>query len=188
MFLHCTKKLLEQLNMSKANLGDSSPVQRIFSWHAHIVSIARGKTLVAINDQTFYAVIMPRLKKKNLLNFTAEFYSALSTNLKSEGFNDLSLEFLFGGNISYAKSYSRQVLGIINDVVKHVRYHVEDRDSWEHTDIIELTKRINRIPWLAGTRDCIFAIQKIAEDLKILGKAGDISPERGKAFKTLYPL
>ncbi|MDL1871189.1 hypothetical protein FBR05_03185 [Deltaproteobacteria bacterium PRO3] len=182
MFLHCTKKLLEQLNMSKADLDDSSPVQRIFSWHAHIVSIARGKTLVAINDQTFYALIMPQLKKKNLLNFASEFYSALSASLKSEGFNGSSIEFLFGGNISYTKSYSRQILGIINDAVKHVRYHVEDRGGWEHTDIVELTKRINRIPWLAGTRDCIFAIQKIAEDLKILGKAGDISLEREKAF------
>ena len=113
MHLHCTKKLMDQLGLLPAELEASSPSNRILSWHAHIVFIARSKTLIAVNDQTFYAIIMPRMKKKSLERFVRE-----------------------GG--------------------------------WDRIDIMELTKEINRTPWLAGSSSCVFPIKKITDDLKVL--------------------
>src|SRR3989338_8140846 len=127
MHLHCTKKLLEQFDLSMADLDPSRPESRLLSWHAHIVFIARSKTLIVVNDQTFYAVIMPQMRKKRLEQFANEFRSALSLSLKSDGFQDHHLEFLTDERILYAKTHDRQVLGIINEAVYHIRYLVESR-------------------------------------------------------------
>jgi len=168
MHLHCTKKLIEQLGLSTADLDASRPSNRLLAWHAHIVFIARSKTLIAVNDQTFYAIIMPRVEKKSLERFEDEFRSALSASLRSEGFQNHHLNFLTDERILYAKAHDRQVLGIINEAVYHIRYLVESRGGWDRIGILELTKQINRTPWLAGTRSCVFPVEKMIDDLKSL--------------------
>lgn len=120
MYLQCTQKLLKQLGLSKVDLEASPPSNRILGWHAHIASIARSKTLIAINDQTFYAVIMPQMKKKSLECFADEFRSALFRSLRSEGFQDHHVDSLFGERIFYAKTHDRQVLGIVNEAVSRL--------------------------------------------------------------------
>ncbi len=126
------------------------------------------KTLIEISDQTFYAIIMPWMKKNQLEDFAGEFLSTLSLSLRSDGFQDHHLEFLTDGQIHYGKTHDRQVLGIINEAINHIRYHVESRGGWEHVSIVGLTKEINRTPWLAGTRKCVFPIEKITNNLKSL--------------------
>lgn len=70
MHLHCTKKLIEQLGFAAVDLHAPTPSNRLLAWHAHIVSIGRSKTLVAVHDQTFYAVIMPQMNRKYLTYFS----------------------------------------------------------------------------------------------------------------------
>lgn len=169
MHLHCTKKLIEQLGLPTADLEAGPPrSNRLLAWHAHIVFIARNKTLIAVNDQTFYAITMPRVRKMSLKRFEDEFRSALSVSLRREGFQEHHLDSLFGERIFYAKTFDRQVLGIINEAVYHIRYLIESRSGWERVGITELTKEINHTPWLAGTRKCVFPVEKIADDLKVL--------------------
>lgn len=166
MHLHCTKKLIEQLGLSAAELNTLPPSNRLLAWHAHIVSIARSKTLVAVNDQTFYAVIMPQMDKKRLGRFADEFRSALFTSFVNEGFQGHHAKFLFGERIFYAKSYDRQVLGIVNEVVQHIRYHVENSGGWDRINVVDLTKKqINCIPWLAGTRNPVFPVKAIEAEI-----------------------
>lgn len=169
MHLHCTKKLIEQLGLSTADLeAGPPPSNRLLAWHAHIVFIDRSRTLVAVNDQTFYAVIMPQMKKRRLERLADEFQSALFASLRSEGFQDHHLDVLFGDRMIYAKTHDRQVMGIINEAVYHIRYLVESRGGWEQVNVVKLTKEINRTPWLAGTRHCVFPIERMTEDLKSL--------------------
>jgi len=168
MHLHCTQKLLKSFVFPKDSLDSTSPSNRLFGWHAHIVSIARAKTIIALNDQTFFAVIIPGIKKERLENFSNEFYLALSSVLKSEGLGDPYLDVLFGEHISYEKAHDRQVIGIINQVVKDIDYRVAHKGGWEKINIIELTKSINRTPWLASTSNPVFPIERITSDLKSL--------------------
>lgn len=168
MHLHCTKKLIEQLGLSTADLEVSRPSSRLLAWHAHIVFVARSKTLIAVNDQTFYSITVPRVRKMSLKRFEGEFHSALTASLRSEGFQDHHLDSLFGKRMVYAKTYDRQVLGIINEAVGHIRYLVERRGGWDRINIMKLTKEINRTPWLAGTHSYVFPIKKISDDLKVL--------------------
>lgn len=107
MHLHCTKKLLEQLGLSTNDHDPSPPESRLLSWHAHIVFIARSKTFVAINDQTFYAAIMTQIKKKSREHFADELRSALSLSLRNEGFQDHHFDSLFGERIFYSKTHDR---------------------------------------------------------------------------------
>ncbi len=109
---------------------------------------------------------MPGIKKERLKNFSDELHLALTSVLKSEGLGDPYLDVLFGERISYAKAYDRQVLGIINQVVKDIDYRVEHKGGWENINVIELTKSINRTPWLASTPNPIFPIKRMADDLK----------------------
>jgi len=168
--LHCTKKLLASLGYP--HLDQSLPANPLFGWHAHIVSIARAKTIVAINDHNFFAVIMPGIKKAQLKNFAHEFHLALAAALASEQWEDSHLDVLFGGHIAYAKTHDRQVLGIINQVVQDMECHVQHTGGWKNIDVIALTKKMNRIPWLASTRHTIFPIDQLTKDLDSLSPGG----------------
>ncbi len=161
MQLHCTKKLLERLDVPKGDLKEEAPAHRIFSWHAHLVSIDRARTLIAVNEETFYILIMPHLKRKNFENLAVEFYSTLFVSLKSEGYMNRHCEYLFGGEMSYGKTYSRQLLGILNDVVKHIDFHVYRHGGWQGTNLVDLTKEINQTPWLASSRHAVYGAQKM---------------------------
>ncbi len=168
MHLHCTQKLLKSFGFPRDHIDPTPSANRLFGWHAHIVSIARSKTIIVINDQTFFAIIMPGIKKGRLENFADEFHLVLSSAFKNEGLGEPYLDVLFGDRISYAKAYDRQVLGIINQVVKDIDYRVEHAGGWNEINLIKLTKSINRTPWLAGTRNPVFPIERITNDLKSL--------------------
>lgn len=165
MHLYCTQKLYKAFGFPKDHLAPPTSLNRLFGWHAHIVSIARTKTVVAINDQTFFAVTMLGIKKERLKNFENEFYLVLSSLLKSEGFEDSHVDALFGGHIAFGKAYDRQVLGIINQVVQYIHYYVEDGGGWEEINVMEINRSINRTPWLAGTRNVKFPIDQMTNAL-----------------------
>ena len=73
MHLFCTQKLLKAFALPKNQLA-LPPSNRLLGWHAHLVLIARSKTIIAINDQNFFAVIMPQIRKERLKNFQNEFF------------------------------------------------------------------------------------------------------------------
>ena len=167
MHLHCTQKLLKALALPKEKTVQPAS-DKIFGWHAHIVSIARSKTIIAINDKNFFAVIMPEIRKARLKNFSNEFHAALSSILKSEGFEKSHAEILFGEGISFAKSHDRQVVGIINQIVKDIKYQIERAGGWDSVNILELIKSINRTPWLATTKNPVFPIEQMTKDLSLI--------------------
>ena len=179
MQLHCTKKLLERLDVSRVSLKEEAPANQIFSWQAHLVSIDRGKALIAVNEETFYILIMPQLKKKNFEKLAVEFYSALFVSLKSEGYTNRHCQYLFGGEMSYGKTYSRQLLGILNDAVKHIDFQVYRHGGWAGTNLVELTKEMNRTPWLASSRHAVYGFQKMKE---VLGALPMVASKMKAAF------
>lgn len=167
MHLHCTQKLLKALAFQKEQLTPPTS-EKLHGWHAHIVSIARSKTIIAINDQNFFAIIMPEIRKERLKNLSIELHRALSATLKSEGFEKSHTDILFGEGILFSKSHDRQVVGIINQIVKDIKYQIERTGGWNSVNILELTQSVNRTPWLATSKNPIFPIEQMNLDLKTL--------------------
>lgn len=164
MHLHCTQKLLKALAVPKEELAQPGS-EKIFGWHAHIVSIARSKTIIAINDQNLFAVIMPAIKKDHLKKFSDVFQIALSVALDYEGFDPHHITFLRGDHLVFAKAHDRKVIGIINQIVKDIKYRIEDAGGWNFLSVLEVTKDINCTPWLAGTKNVVFPVECMRKDL-----------------------
>lgn len=167
MYLFCTQKLLKALALPKEQFT-SLASEKIYGWHAHIVSIARSKTLIAVNDQNFFSIIIPEIRKERLKNLSIELHRALSATLKSEGFEKSRTDILFGEGILFSKSHDRQVVGIINQIVKDIKYQIERTGGWNSVNILELTQSVNRTPWLATSKNPVFPIEWMTNDLKTL--------------------
>ncbi len=167
MHLNCTQKLLKALALPKEQLTPPAS-EKLHSWHAHIVTIARSKTIIAVNDRNLFAIIIPEIRKERLKNLSSEFYLALSAALKSERFEQSQIDMLFGEDILFSKSHDRKVIGIINQIVKDIKYRIEQTGGWNSVDILGLTKSINRTPWLAMSKKPIFPIEQMNHDLKKL--------------------
>ena len=122
MYLHCTKKLIDELKLNKEDLvdfkDDINGEGNIFSWHANIILINRRKAIVFVNDYSKYAFMLYGVKAKELKNIKELFFDSLRRRLKDdcykEEYIDKYIEML--GDIKFAKSGSRCYIGRLNKV------------------------------------------------------------------------
>lgn len=166
MQIHCTKKLLDALDLSPRDLTSTPDANPLFSWHANLVHIMRRKTIIFVNDEIFYVLLLTDMRKARFDNFITESMTGLRQAILSENLGAHYADFLIGDHVTLHKTYSRKILGVMNDALRHVRFHVEQAGGWDQIDRTELIKEINRTPWLCGIPKGIFAIEKLEEVLK----------------------
>ncbi|MCD8509707.1 MAG: hypothetical protein LRY73_07405 [Bacillus sp. (in: Bacteria)] len=64
MLIQCTKKMLDELKRKpEEQVEEEAPLT---SWHANIITLQRRKTLVLVNDQNRYTVVLHGLKAKDI--------------------------------------------------------------------------------------------------------------------------
>ena len=72
MLVQCTKKLLDELKVKPQPHGEEDP---LFSWHANFITLNRRKTVVLVNDQNRYVIVLHGVKGKGLFK-SGHAYSA----------------------------------------------------------------------------------------------------------------
>jgi hypothetical protein len=65
--IRCTKKLLKEAGIAVTD-QPVSPSSWLESWHANLVIIDRSKCLLVTNDESFYTLFIPGLKKSDFKN------------------------------------------------------------------------------------------------------------------------
>ncbi len=142
MNLHCTKKLFEQLSISRFEGGetsDSTQEDPLLNWHANIVTIQRKQNLVFINDATRYAVFIPCVIKSDLNRLAILFQDVFINSLLKAGLASELVEkaasYLHDTEMKLDTECSRSVQGTMRLVVSDVEITLSYRKQ-KITDLL----------------------------------------------------
>ncbi|MEH7123005.1 plasmid pRiA4b ORF-3 family protein [Bacillus sp. JJ1773] len=142
MLIQCTKKLLDQLDIKSDIQVKEEP---LFSWHAHLITLNRRKTIVLVNDQNRYVVVLHGLKAKDFKNLDKVLLQGIRETFMEEGIKDEVIEkFLFQSKeISYTKTKDRTSVARMNKACENVYFFEEllENDSIFNT---RMSMRVSR--------------------------------------------
>lgn len=135
-----TQKVLKELQI--AATGDVKISKSLNEWHLNLFKIGRYQCLILINDLTLYSVVIPGVKKKDLVNISELLTQHLSENLLFEGIDSVLIEkFLGQGNeIVFTKTYNRSVVGVLIEIVKFIQVEYPTGKDIMAADPVELNK------------------------------------------------
>ena len=163
--LQCTQKLLKILDIRKpAPPDDSRPEAGFGDWYAHLLVIARQKALLFTQEQTLYSFAVLGLRVAALRNITELFLEHLQLNLRSEQVPEEVIARLVKHyqRLTITSTDNRSVVGSMNDLATHLRYHVLDAD-WTNLDLLKINQQLNHMPHKPlGWK---FAIEALSERL-----------------------
>jgi len=129
MQIQCTKKLLEQLKTVDIIQDSSIAVDEtsIFSWHANFVTINRHKSVILVNNQNRYVILLYKISKKDLKNIAELILDSIKKAFKAEGIrNEIIDRYLSEAKaLVYTKSSSRSILSTLNSVEQEAWYSAE---------------------------------------------------------------
>lgn len=167
-FIHCTQKLLKELQVQLSDPGEVSSLEGLGSWYANLLRIERRKCLLLTNEKTLYSFLVPAVLKENLRNIGQEFLVHLLLNLKYEGFSPEVLEKVRSEyqKIGFSKTANRSVLGSMNDLAYQYEVHIHMEGGFENINILQINHKINRTPMSAiGYLYPIEVLKKLMEGL-----------------------
>ncbi|AGK54017.1 plasmid pRiA4b ORF-3 family protein [Bacillus sp. 1NLA3E] len=164
MLIQCTKKLLEQL---KLNPESEVEGEALFSWHANLITLNRRKTVVLVNDQNRYTVVLYGLKAKDFNKINEIVVGGIRETFREEGIKDGVIEkYLFQSKkLIFAKTKNRTSVARMNKACENVYYFEELLDS--HSIInSEMGVRISSILVGDGKNSYILPNEEMYKDLE----------------------
>jgi len=172
-YIGCTQKLIKEL---KSKLVSEATGRRGFhGWHGNIFRFFRRKSVLLVNDETRFAVFIPGLVKKDFMNFDKVFMEHFEAALGWIGANagQIAQAKLQLGPFSYGKTYSRSVLGAMNDMKFCTEYMLKNRLGHlpkTHDELRWITMLLNDTPYNGKDLDgCVFPEREM---LKMIDESG----------------
>ena len=167
LLIHCTGKLQLEMGLkASARATEEAQFGYLGSWHANLIHIDRRKTILFVNDRTLFNFIAPDVSRNQLRELSALFMHYLLCVLSEEGFNERTKNKILSeyAEVVYAPSNNRRVLGSMNDLAFHYKYHVLESGGVHSPDVPSIIRKLNRMPMGAiGYRFPIEALSNLYE-------------------------
>jgi len=161
--IRCTAKLLRELGLPRDPRHEEPKFSFLGQWHANLIHINRRKCILFVNDRTLFNIIVPDLSRAEIRNLSEQFTFTLSCVLASEGFPKNVVEKVMSEyeQVEIAKSADRSVLGSVNDLAFHYKHLILGAGGVHSWKVPDITRQLNRMPMLAGTRNSKFPIDEL---------------------------
>lgn len=167
LLIHCTGKLQLEMGLkasvpaaAEAQFGDLGP------WHANLIRIDRKKTILFVNDRTLFNFIAPDVSRTQVRELSALFMHYLLCVLSEEGSSEKTKVKILAeyAEVAYAPSNNRRILGSMNDLAFHYKYHVLESGGVHSPAVPGIIRKLNRMPMGAiGYRFPIEALNNLYE-------------------------
>lgn len=143
MLIQCTKKLLDQFDIKPESRVEE---ELLFSWHAHLLTINRRKTIVLVNDQNRYVIVLHGLKAKDFKRFDEVLLQGIRETFREEGMKDEVIEkyLLHSKKMICTKTKDRTSVARMNKSCDEV-YFYEDLLNGDSIFNTSLSIRVSRI-------------------------------------------
>ncbi|MGG0642673.1 plasmid pRiA4b ORF-3 family protein [Sporosarcina gallistercoris] len=170
MEIHGTKKLLDAISFSIV----TEYVERepLFSWHANLLVMNRRKTLVLMNDQNRYTVVLHGLKAKDFKRLDELIVEAIRETLKAENIGDdvIELYIKVAGAVTFHKSKNRSFVAQLNKSCDHVWFGLRGLDPDELIST-NVAKQVSRLLVGKANHEMNLPYEELFNDLtKLSGK------------------
>ncbi|MGE4290616.1 MAG: hypothetical protein AB7E32_00275 [Desulfovibrio sp.] len=147
-YIGCTQKLATEFK--DRQLTDDTIQAGIHGWHANLYRFYRRKSVLAVNDETRFAVFLPGLRTSEFQDFENLFRACLKRELLRFGVTkgNAAKVLLALGPLSFGKTHNRSVLGTINDMALCLEVQLQRLGGLpENDDDLDwLSKSINETP------------------------------------------
>ena len=125
MLIHCTKKLLDELEVKPILDAEERP---LYSWHANLIMVNRRKTVVLCNDKNRYVIVLHGLKTKDFKNLKGLIIQAIRETLLDESIKaEIVEEFIkCSPEVIFVKASDRPLVAKMNKACDNVQFYIEN--------------------------------------------------------------
>ena len=164
MLIQCTKKLLDELKVKPQPHGEEDP---LFSWHANFITLNRRKTVVVVNDQNRYVIVLHGLKAKDFSNLDTLILQAIRETFLDEGVKEEIIEQFINHakEITFTKTKDRTSVARMNKSCETV-YFYEELLSAHSLVQSTLSNRVSRFLVGQGKNQYIQPNEELYKDLE----------------------
>ena len=144
MILQATKKMQDFVGVKTAEVPDGT--EQFQSWHANLFYLNRKKCLLLTHNESIYSLFLYNVVKKEVPTLTERIKKQLKEQMRRDDFTIAQIAHMLEslGEIHYAKTSDRSVLGYMNDMVHAVKWYAEYDGT---VDVSDLNRRINETPY-----------------------------------------
>lgn len=142
MILRCTAKMLTLLGVRVTALFDVPPSPD--DWYLNLLWIERRKCLLLTNAGTLFSVFAADVRKTDITPIGPYVVGLVEGHLRAEGLAADTLGRLDPNDVHPAKTASRNILGVMNNVAFHARYRIEAMGGIDRSDTLFLNRLLRR--------------------------------------------
>lgn len=142
MVVRCTGKLLDRLGKRSVMLVEAPPSGD--DWYANLLWVDRRKCLLATHADTLFSVFVADIRAADLRPFERRIAGLLTAALRDEGLPTDLLGRLEHDEVQLAKTASKQVLGVMNQMAFEIGWAVDQVGGIWNVDIDDLNRRLRR--------------------------------------------
>jgi hypothetical protein len=142
MVLRPTAKVLNLLGVRPAALVAVPPSDD--DWYVNLVWIYRRKCLLLIHAGTLFPVFVADVRKADITPIGPYVAGLVEKHLRAEGLAAHTLGHLDGEKVEIAKTASRSMLGVMNQMALHARYRIEAMGGIDRRDSSFLSRCLRR--------------------------------------------
>jgi hypothetical protein len=140
--IRCTGKLLNLLGKHAVTLLDAPPSSD--DWYANLLWVDRRKCLLIVHAGTLFALFVADIRISDLRPFERRIVDLLANALLDEGLPIDALGRLEPSDVRLAKTASRHVLGVMNQMAFEIGWHVDQASGLGNIEIDELNRYLRR--------------------------------------------
>jgi hypothetical protein len=156
--IRCTKKLQKEMGLKKDDLVTTAPeISCLGGWHANLLHIDSRKCVLFVNDKTLFNFIVPDVSRAQIRDLSRLFKECLACVIADEDISDVAKEKIIAEYylIGYANTNNKSVLGSMNDLAFHYKYHIHTEGGVDSSAVPGIIKKLNRMPM--GALEYVFA-------------------------------
>ena len=142
MVVRCTAKALKLIGLRPTELAEIEASDD--DWYLNLLWFDRRKCLLVVHAGTAFTVYVPDVRKHDLDPIGPLLVDAIAAALDDEILPVDVLGVLDPEDVRIAKTASRSVLGIMNDVAYHLDYMLDRYGSVLDVDVITVNRQLQR--------------------------------------------
>jgi len=119
LVFRCTQRVITRFGLVPSETSPASS-GLLGDWYANLLNVGRSRFVLCVSERTLLPVLMPA---RNDL-FPSAFPSFLQPVLESLSLDSMRIEYelTLASEVTFARSRSRRVLGVMNDFAFHAGY------------------------------------------------------------------
>jgi hypothetical protein len=147
--IRCTKKLQKEMGLENSDLLSEEPrFSYLGSWHANLIHIDRRKCVLFVNDRTIFNFIVPDVSRSQIRDLKILFKEYLQCVLSEAGILEPERQKILSeySKVEYAKTNNKSVLGSMNDLAFHYKYHILEAGGIHSYAVSSIIRKLNHMP------------------------------------------